>query len=171
MRRIAVVVLAALVLVAASPTSAWAATLATRGTLELKGTFSGSTLTQPNGTCPDGLGHLDLRGDFKLKRRHEHNGRYTIVTCVGLPANNGDVPIGGTFVVRSGRRVTLRGIATGTTRLGDDSIPINLTLTVTSSSGERHPVRGTITAVTSRSGIADGEHTGSLVAELQFAKS
>jgi len=179
MRRVtAMLVIAIVGLVGSAVPAAAAPTEAAGGRpspgIAVNGDFQGtSTWMFDAATC--GFVHQVFTGTYTRGSHGIPGGTYDLDVCVTTP-NGGPVdefPTNGTFVVTIGRHVTLSGtvsgahLVTGTAVLG-----LDLTLTVTASSGTRRPVRGTITAAgtTDQSG---GQMTtvdqGEFSSRLRFA--
>jgi hypothetical protein len=113
----------------------------------LTGTFaSTSTWRWSLPACPTIT--QNFSGTYDPDRRGVSGGTFTMATCVELPTGGDAFPMTGTFEVTSDRGVVLRGTLTGGTILtGAAALRLELTLTVTESSGGRRPIRGTISVV------------------------
>ena len=132
--------------VAATPTAASGGRPAPG--IEVNGDFQGtSTWMFDAATC--GFVHQVFTGTYTLRPHGIPGGTYDLDVCVTFPngGNVNDFPTNGTFVVTIGQRVTLSGTVSGATLVtGTGVLGLDLTLTVTASSGTHRPVRGTITA-------------------------
>jgi hypothetical protein len=165
MRRIAVVVMVVVFSITAAPSSAWAASLASTRTLQLTGRFDGHSVSTPGEPC-GGVVHLDYAGTFHLDKRAEHNGYYVMDICITFDRERIWWTLSGPFVITSARGVVLRGTVDGSTNLED----VAMTLTVTESSGDRYPIRGTIEVDTTYGGLYSDAHRGTFSAALDYVR-
>jgi hypothetical protein len=165
MRRVAVVVLVVVFSVTAAPSSAWADSLASARTLQLTGRFEGRSTHNPGEPC-GGVAQMDYTGSFRLDKRTEHNGTYEMDVCITFDRDQVRWTLSGSFVITSGKGVVLRGTVDG----GTDLVDVWMTLTVTASSGDRHPIRGTIPVDTTYGGLYDDAHLGSFSTALDYVR-
>ena len=159
--------------VAATPTGASAGGRPSPG-IQVSGAFHGTSTWQFDATnC--GFVHQVFTGTYTLGPHGRPGGTYDLDVCVTFP-DGGEVdrlPTTGTFAVTVGRRVTLTGTVSGATLVtGTAVLGLDLTLTVTGSSGPHRPVRGTITATgtTDQSGGMSTVETGELTSHLHLAQ-
>jgi hypothetical protein len=90
--------------------------------------------------------HQVFTGTYTVGPRGNPGGTYDLDVCVNFGSVDGFV-VTGTFIVTVGHHVTLTGTVSGLTRTtGTNVLGLELTLTVTGSSGTHRPIRGTITA-------------------------
>ncbi|HEV7761984.1 MAG TPA: hypothetical protein VGO78_23410 [Acidimicrobiales bacterium] len=141
--------------------------------IEVNGAFQGTgTWTFDAETC--GFVHQLFTGTYTLGRHGLPGGTYDLDVCVATP-DGGPVdryPINGTFVVTLGHHVTLRGTVSGAGLVNGTLIPgLDLTLTVTTSSGTHRPARGTIiaTGTTDQNSPPTTVETGTFTSHLHFA--
>jgi hypothetical protein len=175
MRRITAMLVIALVGLVGSTAPVAASTDRPSPGIEVDGDFQGtSTWTYETVTC--GFVHQHFTGTYALGPRDRPGGIYDLDVCVSLPAGGEPegFPTNGTFVVTLGRHVTLSGTVSGAQLITGTDIPgLDLTLTVTASSGTPRPVRGTITAtgITDQSGgLFATVETGTFTSHLHFAR-
>jgi hypothetical protein len=109
---------------------------------------------------------MDYRGAFRLDKRTEHNGYYEMDVCITFDPDRVRWTLSGPFVVTSAKGVVLRGTVDG----GTDLIDVWMRLTVTESSGDRYPIRGTIEVDTTYGGLYDDVHRGTFSAALAYVR-
>lgn len=156
MRRLAAVTVSVLALVgvvgAAAPATATAAATATGGGppagTHVSGSFSGTSTWAFGPPCV--FAHQVFTGTYDPDRPGIADGTYSLEVCVEYPADPAEpgFETTGTFVVTTGGGGTLTGTVSGLTiPTGTAILDLDLTLTVTHSSGTGRPIRGTIAAV------------------------
>ena len=166
MRRIVIVFIVVACAVTASPTSAWAASMAGARTLQLRGEFLGGSSHQAGEPC-GGVAVLDFAGYFSVPDKPQCDGVYDVDVCVTLIPPSGPWTLSGDFEIITGNGVRLYGSVSGVTDFDNPWID-PFTLTVERSTGERRPVRGTIRVVSTYGGIYTDRHEGTFTTALHY---
>jgi hypothetical protein len=141
MRRIAsALVIIVMALAIGTPAASAEAVVARVGT----GTFDGTSVFELFvEECP--FIHQVFTGTYDPDRRGVRGGTYEVDACVAQPNADFNYPFSGTFEIVTGHGHSLDGTVTGIFNPNMPIATVDATLTVTGSSGSRHPIRGTIT--------------------------
>ncbi|MDD9368672.1 MAG: hypothetical protein PV358_01010 [Acidimicrobiales bacterium] len=136
----------------------------------VSGTISASgTWEYARETC--GFVHEVFVGTFDTTGRRFDDGTFTLDLCI--PGQVGEAwEVVGTFVVTLDSGATLSGSVSGTFAFpaGDRTLPTDLALVVTGSTGTRRPVTGTIAVTGDRteSVLFESSLAGTFTADLQL---
>ena len=137
--------------------------------LALSGTFVGTSTYEfpPDDSCEFVL--EEYSGTYDPARRGVPGGTFFLDVCVFVETPG--FGLRGTFEIASGR-LTMRGTVDGSlVANGAGGLVLDVTLTVTESTGTVVPVRGTIHAVGTRLGSATGSDvTGTFDADLRLGR-
>lgn len=166
MRRVAALFIVVVLSITAAPSSAWAASMASAGRLEMRGTFIGGSTHEPGDDC-GGAAFLEYGGWFTVPDKPQYDGRYDVDVCVHLIPPGGPWELTGEFRIETYRGVVLRGSVSGRTGIDQPWI-YPFTLNVEASEGERKPVRGTIEVESTYGGMYDDRHEGTFTTSLAY---
>ena len=108
------------------------------------GSFDGTSLFELFGDqCP--FMHQVFTGTYDPDRQGVRGGTYEVEVCFHNTDGGRTYPFDGVFEIVTGYGYSLRGTVTGVHNPNMPIATVDATLTVTTSPGARHPVRGTIT--------------------------